>query len=91
VFDRLLIVNEHHLRRVLTAYIVHYNTARPHRGLGQTQAPRANAICERMMGTLRRDGCQARSVAGVTANTSPHRRRGISRDSAASHSRSPGW
>jgi hypothetical protein len=34
--------------------------------------------------------CQASSVAGVTANTSPHRRRGISRDSAASHSRF-GW
>jgi glycerophosphoryl diester phosphodiesterase len=31
------------------------------------------------------------SAAGVTMNASPHRRRGISRDSAASHSRSPGW
>jgi hypothetical protein len=35
--------------------------------------------------------CQASSVAGVTAKTSPHRRRGISWDSAASHSRSAGW
>jgi Integrase core domain len=35
VFDRLLIVNEHHLRRVLTGYLRHYNTARPHRALGQ--------------------------------------------------------
>ena len=34
-FDRLLIVNEHHLRQVLTEYLVHYNTARPHRSLGQ--------------------------------------------------------
>ena len=33
--DRLLIVNEHHLRRVLTEYLRHYNTARPHRALGQ--------------------------------------------------------
>jgi transposase InsO family protein len=32
---RLLIVNEHHLRRVLTEYLRHYNTARPHRSLGQ--------------------------------------------------------
>jgi putative transposase len=32
---RLLIVNEHHLRHVLTEYLRHYNTARPHRGLGQ--------------------------------------------------------
>ena len=42
VFDRLLIVDEHHLRRVLTEYLLHYNTARPHRSLGQlapAQAP----------------------------------------------------
>jgi len=26
LFDRLLIVNEHHLRRVLTEYLIHYNT-----------------------------------------------------------------
>ncbi len=32
---RLLIVNEHHLRRVLAEYMVHYNTARRHRALGQ--------------------------------------------------------
>jgi putative transposase len=35
LFDRLLIVNEHHLRRMLTEYLRHYNTARPHRALGQ--------------------------------------------------------
>ena len=35
LFDRLLIVNEHHLRRVLTEYHLHYNAARPHRALGQ--------------------------------------------------------
>src|ERR1039458_10753732 len=42
VFDRLLIINEHHLHRVLTEYLLHYNTARPHRSLGQlapAQAP----------------------------------------------------
>ena len=27
LFDRLLIVNEHHLRRVLTKYLTHHNTA----------------------------------------------------------------
>src|SRR6478735_4938163 len=31
---RLLIVNEHHLRQVLTEYLRHYNAARPHRSLG---------------------------------------------------------
>ena len=33
--DRLLIVDEYHLRRVLTEYLLHYNAARPHRALGQ--------------------------------------------------------
>jgi putative transposase len=32
---RLLIVNEHHLRRVLTENLRYYNTARPHRSPGQ--------------------------------------------------------
>ncbi len=49
LFDRLLIVNEHHLRRVLTEYLLHYNAARPHRALGQltpaqarTRSPQIN-------------------------------------------------
>ncbi len=33
--DRTLIVNEQHLRQVLTEYLRHYNNARPHRALGQ--------------------------------------------------------
>ena len=32
LLDRLLIVNEHHLRRMLTEYLRHYNTARPSPG-----------------------------------------------------------
>ena len=35
LLDRVLIVNEHHLRRALTEYLRHYNAARPHRSLGQ--------------------------------------------------------
>ncbi len=49
LFDRLLILNEHHLRQVLTEYLLHYNEARPHRSLGQlapaqalTQPPQIN-------------------------------------------------
>jgi putative transposase len=42
VFDRLLIVNEHHLRRVLTEYLLHYNTARPHRSPGQLAPAQAD-------------------------------------------------
>jgi transposase InsO family protein len=54
IFDRLLIINEHHLRQVLTEYLVHYNTARPHRSLGQltpaqaeTQLPQTINLAER--------------------------------------------
>ena len=43
LFDRLLIPNEHHLRQVLTEYLRHYNTARPHRSLGQLAPARAPA------------------------------------------------
>jgi transposase InsO family protein len=32
-FDRLLIVNENHVRRVLTEYLIHYNTTRPSPGV----------------------------------------------------------
>jgi hypothetical protein len=42
LFDRLLIVNEHHLRRVLTEYLRHYNAARPHRSLGQLTPARVD-------------------------------------------------
>jgi transposase InsO family protein len=43
LFDRLLIVNEQHLRRVLTEYLIHYNKARPHRTLGQLPPAQAHA------------------------------------------------
>jgi len=35
LLDRILIVNEHHLRRALIEYLRHYYTARPHRALDQ--------------------------------------------------------
>jgi transposase InsO family protein len=31
----LLIINEHHLRQILAEYLAYYNSARPHRALGQ--------------------------------------------------------
>ena len=33
--EKVLIVNEQHLGQVLTEYLMHYNTTRPHRSLGQ--------------------------------------------------------
>jgi transposase InsO family protein len=43
LLDRLLIVNEQHLRRMLAEYLLHYNTARPHRALGQLTPAQADA------------------------------------------------
>jgi putative transposase len=37
-FDKLLILHEAHLRRVLREYVAYYNQARPHQGLEQ-QSP----------------------------------------------------
>lgn len=37
--DRTLIRNQRHLYQVLTEYVRHYNTARPHRGLGLPVPP----------------------------------------------------
>jgi hypothetical protein len=33
LLDRVLVVNERHLRRILAVYLQHFNTARPHRTL----------------------------------------------------------
>ena len=41
--DRSLILGEAHLRAVLAEYQEHYNTARPHQGIGQ-RIPAARAI-----------------------------------------------
>jgi putative transposase len=35
LLDRVLILGEGHLHAVLAEYQVHYNTARPHQGIGQ--------------------------------------------------------
>ncbi|MGH3804924.1 MAG: integrase core domain-containing protein, partial [Pseudonocardiaceae bacterium] len=35
LLDRVLVVNERHLRRILTIYLHHFNTGRPHRTLAQ--------------------------------------------------------
>jgi putative transposase len=43
LLDQLLIINEHHLRQVLTEYLRHYNTARPHRALGQLAPAQAHS------------------------------------------------
>jgi hypothetical protein len=37
LLDRILIMSEHHLRKVLTEYEAHFNTHRPHRALDQAR------------------------------------------------------
>ena len=39
--DRLILFGERRLRRVLTEYVMHYNSERPHQGIG-------NALCEHL-------------------------------------------
>jgi len=49
--DWILIWNDRHLHRVLTEYVAHYNTARPHRGLDldlPVPAPTAHTRSERI-------------------------------------------
>ena len=42
LLDRILVVNERHLRRIVTVYLHHFNTARPHRTLGQLAPTQAD-------------------------------------------------
>jgi transposase InsO family protein len=44
LLDRILIVNEQHLRCVLAAYLRHFNTARPHRSLKQLAPAQAETL-----------------------------------------------
>jgi hypothetical protein len=41
LLDRILIVNERHLRRILTVYLHHFNEGRPHRTLRQLSPAQA--------------------------------------------------
>ena len=59
--DHLLIVNRHHLERVLKLYVGHYNRHRPHRGLGLV-APDDPLAPAATPGTL--DHLQRRDVLG---------------------------
>jgi putative transposase len=52
--DRMLIFGEQHLRRVLAAYSVHFNTQRPHRAL-QLRPPRPESpVPEPVYGRIQR-------------------------------------
>jgi len=63
--DWLLIRNAAHLHRVLTIYLEHYNTARPHRGL-DLQTPVDGPRAPRMMAARSNEST---SSAGSSTNT----------------------
>ena len=43
LLDRMLLINEHHLRQTLNQYLDHYNGHRPHRGIEQLAPTQAEA------------------------------------------------
>jgi transposase InsO family protein len=73
LLDRLLIVNEHHLRQVLAGYLRHYNTARPHRALGQlTPAQPIPSRPDRSTSQTTGSTESRFSADSPTSTTSPH-------------------
>jgi putative transposase len=64
--DRLLIINEHHLRRVIEQYVEHYNTHRPHRSL--EQRPPDHAHIPAPSSTAQFDRIRRRTVVGGLIN-----------------------
>ncbi len=64
--NKLFILNEAHLRRVLNEYIAYYNTARPHQGLeqhmpipGPVPARTGVVCCHPVLGGILHDYCRA--------------------------------
>jgi transposase InsO family protein len=71
--DWLLILNRQHLERILTVWLEHYNTARPHRGLDLgTPIARSDPVvtlgpvrCDERLGGLLREYSRARMPAAA--------------------------
>jgi putative transposase len=42
--DHLLILHERQLQRVLNAYVIYFNQARPHQGIGQQIPEQRNSV-----------------------------------------------
>ena len=65
LLDRLLIVNEQHLRQALTEYLLHYNTARPHRSLGQLTPAQAGTCPPEPVNLAERRICRKQVLGGL--------------------------
>jgi transposase InsO family protein len=66
LLDRLLIVNERHLRQVLTEYLRHYNVARPHRSLGQLTPAQAGTCPPEPVNLAEHRICRKQVLGGLT-------------------------
>jgi transposase InsO family protein len=66
LLDRLLIIDEHHLRRVLTEYLRHYNTTRPHRSLGQLTPAQAGTWPPEQVNLAEHRVCRKQVLGGLT-------------------------
>jgi putative transposase len=62
--DRLLIISERHLRRVLEQYVEHYNTHRPHRSFEQQPPDHDYANTERLTSAQSLHSIERRRVVG---------------------------
>jgi hypothetical protein len=69
LLDRILIVNERHLRRVLTVYLGHFNAARPHRSLGQLAPAQAETRDQSRSTSLSTESAANRYSTASPANT----------------------
>ncbi|MDQ3761907.1 MAG: integrase core domain-containing protein [Actinomycetota bacterium] len=77
LLDRILTLNQRHLRRILATYLNHFNTARPHRTLGQltpiqaeTQPPRVLNLADHQVAA---DPSSADSPASISPQHDPTR------------------
>jgi hypothetical protein len=82
LFDRLLIVNEHHLRRVLTEYHLHYNATRPHRASASSRQLKLAPGHRRSTSPSTRSGENKSSAASPTSTRPPHDTATLLRDQA---------
>ena len=66
LLDRVLVVNERHLRRILTIYLHHFNAARPHRTLGQLASAQAETQSPPVINVADHQVCRRPILGGLT-------------------------
>jgi putative transposase len=71
LLDRILIVNERHLRRIISIYLHHFNTARPHRTLGQLAPAQAETHSPRVINLANHKVRRRPILDGLTSEYQP--------------------